>query len=158
MDDLTARVREAISGPVAAAGVYLEGVEVRPAGRRRLVRVNVDTDSGITLDEVAAVTRVVSTVLDESDVMGDRPYVLEVGSPGVSAPLTQPRHWTRAIGRLVRVVPVEGEPFVGRLRTVTPAAVTLEGDEGLNDIALTDVRQAVVQVELKRSKGDRDGH
>lgn len=158
MDDLTARVREAIAGPVADAGVHLEGVEVRPAGRRRLVRVSVDTDDGITLDQVAAITRTVSTTLDDTDVMGDRPYVLEVGSPGVSAPLTEPRHWARGIGRLVRVTPVEGEPFVARIRSVEPPTVTLDGEDGPRVLTWAQVRKAVIQVELNRPKGDRDGH
>lgn len=91
-------------GPVvAAAGMDLESVRASVAGRRRLLRVVVDSDHGVSLDDAAEVSRDVSAALDATDVMGDMPYTLEVSSPGVDRPLTEPRHWRRARGRLVRV-------------------------------------------------------
>ena len=91
---------------VAATGYDLEDVTVTSAGRRSLVRVIVDADGGVDLDAVAEVSRVVSEALD-GDADGGAafagPYVLEVSSPGVDRPLTEPRHWRRAIGRLVQV-------------------------------------------------------
>lgn len=154
VDNLTARVHDILAGPVADAGVDLEGLEVTRAGRRRLVRVSIDTDGGISLDDVATLTRVVSAVLDDSDVMGDQPYTLEVGSPGVSRPLTLARHWRRNVGRLVRVVPADGGPAVeGRITQVTdsePAVVTLSTDDGDVTITQADVSRAVIQVEMKR--------
>ena len=66
---------------------------ITPAGKRRLLRVVVDRDGGLGLDTVAAVSTAVSAVLDERDPMGGSPYVLEVSSPGVDRPLTEPRHW-----------------------------------------------------------------
>jgi ribosome maturation factor RimP len=57
----------------------------------------------MSLDDAALASRELSAKLDASDVMGDMPYTLEVSSPGVDRPLTQPRHWQRAVGRLVRV-------------------------------------------------------
>lgn len=121
-----------------------------------MVRVSVDTDGGIGLDEVAAVTRIVSEALDRTDVMGDAPYTLEVGSPGVSRPLTLPRHWRRNIGRLVRVVPADGAtPFEGRIAAVAdadPATVTLETADGAVQITQAEIDRAVVQVELTRGE------
>jgi len=86
-----------------ALGMDLESVKVTTAGRRRLLRVVVDSDRGVSLDDAALASRELSAKLDASDVMGDMPYTLEVSSPGVDRPLTQPRHWQRAVGRLVRV-------------------------------------------------------
>ena len=75
-----------------------------PAGRRSVVRVVVDRDEGVTLDDIAEVSRAVSEVLDRNDDgMGRTPYVLEVTSPGVDRPLTEARHWRRNVGRLVTV-------------------------------------------------------
>jgi ribosome maturation factor RimP len=79
----------------------LESVRVSPAGRRRLLKVVVDADGGAALDQIAEVSREVSARLDTSGVMGEVPYTLEVSSPGVDRPLTEPRHWRRAQGRLV---------------------------------------------------------
>lgn len=155
-DQLSALVRATLIDALASSDVELEEVVVRTAGRRRLVRVSVDTETGIGLDEVAAVTRVVSEALDRSDVMGDAPYTLEVGSPGVSRPLTLPRHWRRNIGRLVRVVRTDGSPpLEGRIRAVgdgEPAEITIETDTGPVRITQTDIDRAVVQVELTRGE------
>lgn len=118
----------------AAAGMDLESVRMTVAGRRRLLRVVVDSDHGVSLDDAADVSRDVSTVLDASNVLGDVPYTLEVSSPGVDRPLTEPRHWRRARGRLVRVKvrgagegsTVPGEGFVeGRLLAADADGVTL---------------------------------
>ena len=93
---------------VRAAGMDLESVRVGSAGRRRLLRVIVDADGGVSLDDIALVSREVSARLDATGAMGEAPYTLEVSSPGVDRPLTLPRHWRRAVGRLVRV-PLAGD-------------------------------------------------
>ena len=110
------RVATVIGPAIAAVGCDLEQVTVSPAGRRKVVRVVVDADSGISLDEVAAVSRAVTEVLDarDTELFGDSPYVLEVTSPGVDRPLTEPRHWRRAVGRLVEVA-VAGVPTRARV-------------------------------------------
>jgi ribosome maturation factor RimP len=88
---------------VHAAGADLESVRISSAGRRRLLRVYVDADGGVGLDEIALISRELSARLDATGAMGEAPYTLEVSSPGVDRPLTQPRHWRRATGRLVQV-------------------------------------------------------
>jgi len=99
----TARLERLLEPVVRAAGLDLESVRVGRAGRRRLLRVVVDGDGGVSLDSIALVSREVSVRLDDTGAMGEAPYTLEVSSPGVDRPLTQPRHWRRALGRLVRV-------------------------------------------------------
>jgi ribosome maturation factor RimP len=128
-DPATARLAGWIEPVVGAAGYDLEELVVTPAGRRSVVRVVVDRDSGVSLDDVAEVSRAVSAVLDEKDGdLGRAPYVLEVTSPGVDRPLTEPRHWRRNTGRLVSV-PVgpggAGDPLTGRITAVDEAGVTL---------------------------------
>jgi ribosome maturation factor RimP len=106
--DVDPAVIERLLEPVVrAAGLDLESVRVGSAGRRRLLRVVVDADGGVDLDNIALVSREASARLDDTGAMGEAPYTLEVSSPGVDRPLTQPRHWRRAVGRLVRV-PVSG--------------------------------------------------
>jgi len=97
------RIADIIRPVVAAAGMDLESVRVSAAGRRRLLRVVVDSDQGVSLDDAATVSRQLSAALDTVAVMGDFPYTLEVSSPGVDRPLIDPRHWRRAVGRLVQV-------------------------------------------------------
>ncbi|TQN41891.1 ribosome maturation factor RimP [Blastococcus colisei] len=128
-DPATARLAGWIEPVVAAAGYDLEELVVTPAGRRSVVRVVVDRDQGVTLDDVAEVSRAVSEVLDQNDDgMGRTPYVLEVTSPGVDRPLTEQRHWRRNTGRLVTVAvgPAgHAHEVTGRVVAVEAAGVTL---------------------------------
>jgi ribosome maturation factor RimP len=128
-DPATERLAGWIEPVVGEAGYDLEELVVTPAGRRSVVRVVVDRDEGVTLDDIAEVSRAVSDVLDaHDDGMGRTPYVLEVTSPGVDRPLTEPRHWRRNVGRLVTVgVGPQGavEQVTGRITTVEDTGVTL---------------------------------
>jgi ribosome maturation factor RimP len=140
---------------VAAAGLDLESVRMTVAGKRRLLRVVVDSDRGVSLDDAADVSREVSAVLDASSVLGEVPYTLEVSSPGVDRPLTEPRHWRRARGRLVRVK-VAGEGSVeGRLLAADADGVTLGTvsngrASGERRFSYADMGAGSVQVEFGR--------
>jgi ribosome maturation factor RimP len=138
---------------VTAAGYDLESVEVTPAGRRRLVRIVVDADAGVSLDAVAEVSKAVSAVLDDHDgVVGSAPYVLEVSSPGVDRPLTAPRHWRRASGRLVEV-PVAGRGRVqGRVRRADERGVVLGIGREECAFGYEALGQGRVQVEFSREE------
>jgi ribosome maturation factor RimP len=128
----------------------LEDVTIRRAGQRRLVRVVVDHAGGLSLDLVAEISRDISRALDEADALGEGPYVLEVTSPGVDRPLTLPRHWERAVGRLVEVDLVDGGTLQGRVTQGGHDSVWLDVDGHTRELALDRVRTAVVQVEFAR--------
>ena len=154
------RLTELLTPVVAEAGCDLEDLTVTAAGKRSVVRVLVDKDGGITLDDVADVSRVVSEALDRADeqdpsLLGAT-YVLEVSSPGVDRPLTQPRHWRRNAGRLVTVHPREGAAYDGRVLGADDDAVTLDvgGDERV--VPYADVTKGVVQVEFSRKGEEED--
>ncbi|WP_192764325.1 ribosome maturation factor RimP [Actinomadura algeriensis] len=119
-------MRRLLEPAVAEAGFDLEDLDVRPAGRRRLVKVVVDADGGVGLDDIAMLSETASKMLDGSDVMGASPYVLEVTSPGVDRPLTEPRHWRRAVGRLVVASLTEGGEVEGRVVAADDEAVEIE--------------------------------
>jgi len=139
-DDIGDLLSSALTAPLLALGLDLEAVEVTPAGKRRLLRVAVDKDGGVTLDDVAEATKEVGRLLDDSDVMGSQPYTLEVSSPGIDRPLTHPRHWRRNAGRLVKLTTTTNETVTGRRRR----------------FAYDDVGKAKVQVELNRKQTEAD--
>ncbi len=145
--DALLRVLEPV---VVSAGFDLEDLDVTPAGRRRVLRVVVDRDGGVDLDDIADVSRAVSTALDDSDAMGGTPYVLEVTSPGVDRPLTERRHWRRARGRLVLATLAEGAPVTGRVLDVDEAGVTVDVDGTARVLPWESLRRGVVQVEFSR--------
>jgi len=142
------RVHSALMPVVTAAGFDLEEVAVTAAGRRNVIRVIVDRDGGLDLDAVAEVSRVVSDALDTSDVTGSSSYTLEVSSPGVDRPLTEPRHWRRAAGRLV----VAGST-TGRVISADDDGVTFDVDGSEHVVPYADLPAGRVQVEFGRSGG-----
>ena len=151
------RIEAELVDPLAAQGLDVESVEVTPAGKRRVLRVAVDKDGGVTLDEVAAATREVSRVLDDSDVMGQQPYTLEVTSRGVDRPLTLPRHWRRNLDRLVKVTLDDGDDHRGADRGQRPTkAPPSTSPAPSNEIDFAQVQKAMVQIEFNRKKKDDD--
>ena len=151
-DQTRERLVEELTPHLLELGLDLEAVEVTPAGRRRVLRIAVDKDGGVTLDDVAEATREVSRALDESDAMGEQPYTLEVTSPGVDRPLTLARHWRRNAGRLVKVSTADGGTVVGRVTSADEEQALLQTDGGVEALRYADVAKAHVQVELNRPR------
>lgn len=139
------RLRELVEPVVTVAGYDLEEITMAPAGRRSVVRVVVDRDGGVDLDAVAEVSRAVSVALDDTDALGEAPYVLEVTSPGVDRPLTEPRHWRRNIGRLV-----SAGDRTGRIREVTDDGVVIEDKGDVETISFGELPEGRIVVEFKR--------
>ncbi|HEY2792760.1 MAG TPA: ribosome maturation factor RimP [Micromonosporaceae bacterium] len=148
-----ARVVEVVEPVAAAAGYDLEDLAVVRMGRRFVVRVSVDRDGGVPLDAVADLARAVSTALDEAESAGGDlipgEYQLEVSSPGVSRPLTLPRHWRRNTGRLVKVR-VGGHTIVGRVLSADDERVELDVEGDVRELAYADLGPGRVEIEFSR--------
>jgi ribosome maturation factor RimP len=156
------RLSAMIEPIVAAMNMDLEAVKIGAAGRRRVLRVIIDADGGVSLDDIAVVSRELSAWLDARNAMGDAPYTLEVSSPGIDRPLTQPRHWRRAVGRLVAVTLAgkaqdqERDAGAGsalahaRVISADRSGVTLEIDGSKRTFGYTELGPGRVQVEFGR--------
>ncbi len=155
-DATVTAVSTAVSGPLTELGLDLEAVELTPAGKRRVLRIAIDQDGGVTLDDVAAATRAINDAIDASDAMGEQPYTLEVTSRGVDRPLTEPRHWRRNRSRLVKVALVDGSEVTGRIGESDDAQVSLDIDGATRGLPYADVKKALVQIEFNRKDKDRD--
>lgn len=173
--DLEERVRRDAQEAVAPLGLLVDDLSISRAGKRSVVRIAVDDDlSGVpdgdetspvapvTLDAVADATRAIDAALEESDVLGQSPYILEVTSPGTSSPLTQPRHFRRNVGRLVQLTLSDGSQATGRVVAAGPAELTIQpeasGSKGRpgatpdpRTIPYVDIAKAGVQVEFNRT-------
>ena len=164
------RLTDLLEPVISAAGLELESVRVGRVGRRSLLRVVVDAEDGVDTDSIAQVSRAVAAEVDASDVMGPGSYTLEVSSPGVDRPLTEPRHWRRASGRLVQV-PVQdsagltagaGAPGTagtvqGRVIAAGPAGVTLDVGGQRREFGYAELGPGQVQVEFgKLAAGAED--
>ncbi|MFJ2781627.1 MULTISPECIES: ribosome maturation factor RimP [unclassified Kitasatospora] len=153
----TDRLRALLEPLAAQSGLDLEDVKVTQTGSRRQVQIDVDADGGVDLDAIAEFSRVVGEALDESDVMGSGAYVLEVGSPGAERPLTEPRHWRRAEGRLARIHLSDGGEIVARVLEADEDGALVEvqpvkgrGRAKERRLEYAEVARARVQVEFNR--------
>jgi ribosome maturation factor RimP len=154
-DQTRSRIAEVLTEPLAATGLDVEAIDLTPAGKRRLLRVAVDKDGGVTLDDIAEATKEVSRVLDGpegSDVMGEQPYTLEVTSPGTDRPLTHPRHWRRNQGRLVKATLADGRTVTGRITDSDDTRAVLDVDGNRDEVAFVDVKKAKIQIEFNRKE------
>ena len=126
-------------------GLDLEDVEIKSAGKHYIVQISVDKDGGITLDEVAHISNEISEILDTKEILGEKPYTLEVGSPGIDRALTHPRHWRRNIGRLVKIN-FGSNSEIGRIIQSDDEKVTLEIKSKSRVIFFNKIDKAFIQV------------
>ena len=148
--DITDRLAGVLAAPVESLGLDLEAVELSKAGKRSVLRVAVDKDGGVDMDDIAEATKAVSDVLDSSDLMGSGAFTLEVSSPGVDRPLTLPRHWRRNATRLVKVDLVDGSSVTGRIVSGDDDAALLDVDGEERRLDYGTVAKAKIQIEFKR--------
>ncbi|WPO71022.1 ribosome maturation factor RimP [Streptomyces sp. KN37] len=150
------RLRQLLEPLVSSQDMDLEEIEVASVGRKRVLRVVIDSDDGVDLDQIAEVSRLLSAKLDETDAMGEGEYDLEVGSPGAERALTEHRHYLRAVDRLVKFQLTEGGELTARILAVDDEGLDLEvpGVKGRKPtsrrIAFAEIDKARVQVEFNR--------
>ncbi len=153
------QLTELVTPILAWHGLELDELDIKPMGKRSLLRITVDGDGpegkGPLLDDISAAASQVSAALDVSDAVGANPFTLEVSSRGVSKPLTEAKHFRRNTGRLVSVRTGEHE-IVGRIVSVTQDEVVLDVKGKQVSRALTDITKAVVQVEMNPPKSATD--
>jgi ribosome maturation factor RimP len=142
---------------VTAMGMDLEDLRVTSAGRRRLLRIVVDADGGVSLDDIALVSRELSATLDRAAAMGEASYTLEVSSPGVDRPLTEPKHWRRAVGRVV-TAPLQPPPtaaagapaatVTGRVAGADSSGVRIDVDGASQQYGYSELGPGRIQIEF----------
>ncbi|KAA9161562.1 ribosome maturation factor RimP [Amycolatopsis acidicola] len=148
--ELAGQLEPIVAEAVAGAGFDLDALDVQQAGRRKLVKVVVDSDDGVGLDEIAEASRAVSAALDENEHLIAGAYTLEVTSPGVDRPLSGPRHWRRAKYRLVKISPHEGAAFLGRVGHAGEESARVLVDGEIREVRFRDVARAVIEIEFKQ--------
>lgn len=146
-------IAELITPAIEKAGFFLEEVHIATPGKHRIVTCIVDGESALNLDQVTSVSRDISALLDEAPFMGETPFTLEVTSPGVDRPLTKPRHFKKNKDRLLRIVKTDGSVVTGRIKESSDSTVTLTEKDTNFDVALSDIKKALVEIEFNR-KGD----
>lgn len=150
------RIEAELAGPLGVLGLDLEATELSSAGKRRVLRIAVDQDGGVTHDDLVAAEHRISEVLEADNVLGEQPYTLEVTSRGVDRPLTLPRHWRRNRDRLVALTRADGSTLNGRIvghDEDTDGSAHLELDGDRVRVPYAEITKALVQIEFNRPTG-----
>jgi len=140
-EEISAAIRPAIE----ATGNYLEELTITSAGKVKILTVIVDSESHLNLDQVTAVTKVISEIVEALPALGDTPFTLEVTSPGLDRPLTKPRHWRKNLNRLVKIVMTSGALIEGRIVEVTESTAMV----GSEIVSFEDIKRATLEIEFK---------
>jgi ribosome maturation factor RimP len=151
MGKIEDRIGELARQVAEGQAVEVEGVELLGRGRRTLLRVTIDREGGVTLDDCEAFSKDFGALLDVEDPLGG-PYTLEVSSPGLDRPLRKVEDFRKQAGKLARVITrqkVEGQNFfVGRIAAVEADGVRLAvGDEEVK-ISFDNISRARLEVEI----------
>lgn len=136
-----------LSSAVTMLGYEYWGSELLRQGRYSLLRVYIESERGITLDDCERVSRQISALLDVEDPISGS-YTLEVSSPGMDRPLFTVAHYQKAIGKKIKVrmrVPQnDRRNFLGELKTVNHEAITVMGDGETWILPLAEIEKANV--------------
>ena len=135
----------AIRPIIEASGNYLEELTITSAGKVKILTVIVDSDTHLNLDQITAVTKEISEVVEGLSEIGDGAFTLEVTSPGIDRPLTKPRHWRKNLDRLVKINMASGKEIQGRIGEATETTVLI-GDQ---KVSFEDIKRAVLEIEFK---------
>ena len=160
----------ALEPPVAEMGFEIESLQIASIAKERIIRIVIDRDGGVSLDNVAQVSQRCSEILDTTESVANLDsYLLEVTSPGADRPLTLPKHWKRNIGRLVRFTFQNEESLIGRIIAVSDGEVelSLEADREklkgrktaqgpLKKYKFAEISKARIEIEFNRES--QHGH
>lgn len=165
------KIAEFVEPTVSAHGLYLEELVLTGGGGSSVVKVVVDYESGtqnVDLDTLAGLSEALGVVLDQCEQqtpLDQAPtYDLEVTTPGVTRPLTEPRHFHRNMGRVLEVERSGADMVAGRLQQVDETGIVITEirpapKKGMTPkvgpdtpVAFEDITRARVRVEFSHSE------
>ena len=142
---ITDQISQLVTPAVEAQGLFLEEVQLVSPGKHRIVTCIVDGPVSLNLDQVTAVTKEISEVIEALPELGDGAFTLEVTSPGLDRPLTKPRHWRKNLDRLVKIIMTSGQEIQGRIGEATETTVLVDSQK----VSYEDIKRAVLEIEFK---------
>ena len=151
------RIEKIASQITSTIGLELVHVDIGGTKRDAVVRIYIDKDGGVTIDDCSAVSRGIEDVLDTEDFIPSR-YVLEVSSPGIERELYSRSDFMKFAGQLAKVklkIEIEGQrTFVGTITEVAGERITLEDrTKGAVSFDYADVDKANLKIDLSREFG-----
>jgi len=152
MEDLKKKISELAGSVAEQQAVEVVDVELSGSSRKLLIRIFLDKEKGVTLDDCSHFSRALSALLDVEDPV-PAAYILEVSSPGLDRPLKALKDFQRSIGKLVRIITKsrieEQNVFTGRLARVEGESITLSFNDKEIEIPFDQISKARLEIVLK---------
>ena len=149
--DILARVREVVEPIIQSEGMELVDLEYRRENRGRVLRLYIDQEGGVTLNDCASISHEVDKNLDVEGIPPGA-YTLEVSSPGLNRPLKKVADFYRFRNRKIKVrtaVPIEDKKtFRGKLLTCHDGMVEIEEKDQVIQIPLVQIVKANLEYEF----------
>jgi ribosome maturation factor RimP len=148
VEDLTVRLQELVKELAEEHGAELVDLQIKGRPGSQIVKVFVDTDSGITLEKCEKISRELSDILDIEDIMPGK-YILEVSSPGVSRPLRNAHDFRRNLNKDVEVIYRETDEersFNGIILEATDDSVLLQGEGEMLRIPIATIQRGKINL------------
>lgn len=150
-NDILFNVRELLELLLAGKDLELFDVEFKGQGKNGVLRVFIDKEGGVTIDDCALVSRELGTLLDIHDMIPGS-YTLEVSSPGLTRALRKPEDFLRFKGKKVKIKTnrdfEKRRIFVGRLLEFSDGLVTVETEAGSVFIPYADIEKANLELDF----------
>ena len=148
---ITEEIKAVIDAKCSALGFELFDLKLVQAGSRGVLRITIDSPSGVTISDCEHVSNELSVVLDVENFLGGRPYTLEVSSPGIDRPLKTERDFRRTVGRVVvlQMSPDFDGKKTLRMRVTGCGNSTLEGEIDGKTVAISITHIASGKEELQ---------
>lgn len=150
-EDYEAKTEKLIAPIIAVNHVELFDVDYVKEGQDWYLRVYIDKEGGVTIDDCQAVSRAFNEILDKENYISDQ-YIFEVSSPGLTRPLKKEKDYEKSIGRLIDIrlyKPVEGKKeYTGVLKEYNKDVIMIEADNSMITIErsnLSMIRWAYVE-------------
>ena len=153
--EISEQIAQEIEAIVTAEGLELVHTEYRPQGRGYVLRIDIDKDGGVTVEDCELVSRQVSTMLDAEDFGASR-YALEVSSPGLDRKLYKTSDYEKFMNHLVRIKTAEAvrglHVVVGRLTSFDGKTIVVTDEaqkkNPIYEIELANVKEARLEIEV----------
>jgi ribosome maturation factor RimP len=153
--ELPKKIAEEIGNIVAAEGLELVHIEYRPQGRGHVLRVDIDKEGGVQLDDLEQMAHQIGAMLDVEDWATTK-YDLEVSSPGLDRKFYSDADYAKFVGRLVRVLTKDAvrglHVVVGRLASYDGSRIVVSDEKMKKDrdyeIAMANIRETRLEIEF----------
>lgn len=149
MSDVLEKIKEFLEPLLEGTDMFIVNMKIKPTNN---VKIFLDADEGLSIAKSASINRRLRAMIEESGILPEDDYSLEVSSPGVDEPLTGPRQYKKNIGRTVLVTLTDDTEHTGKLMLMDEEKLVLEvkipkkKETTIVEIPLSDVKTTVVQI------------